>query len=69
MVGEKGRFGQPCRGINGRFRTYKMDCVILCITITSCIHLVEENGLRGYSQKMSQIEAGLGFVQKSIRGV
>ncbi len=39
---------------NGRFHTSILDCVILAITITSCICLVAENGLRGNSQKMSQ---------------
>src|SRR5258708_13501370 len=36
-----------------------MDCVILCITITSCIGLVGENRLRGYSPNMSQTIAYL----------
>ncbi len=36
-----------------------MDCVILCITYTICISLVEKNGLRGYSLKMSQTIAYL----------
>ena len=43
----------------GRFHTSKMDCDILLTTITNCLPLVGENGLRGYSPNMSQIIAYL----------
>ena len=48
-----------CMCKKGRYHTYNLDCVILCITYTDCMCLVGKNRLRGYSPKMSQTIAYL----------